>query len=448
MLKAQGSLPIIPTNDTNNFKSVYRQDTTRSRTSSNSENSDNSNDSDNSDNSDSSSFNSINSTSTSASTDRGENKTDISSTARHRLSMQQPQPLGHLPVTEHDHGHDIADPLQADRDHSRNDPPPPSNTKGSGRVGGDHPTVETHAVDPLLAPLQDKEESQKKTKQNQPNDRSHPVTSLHSMQFRHTPSVSTPSSSRQPIHHLTDMGPLEIEREIDSGVHLNHEGLLSDHHHQQRQHNQRLNVEAASLSDQNHPSSSTLVSNRSSHSVETMLGDGKIDPRGSEDQSTTASSSARTTWSGDHPLLTDFTAEPDSFHDPDTTLPTSNGPTRETRLTLNHPHLRHKGHSMSVDQYPGSRAPHEETSFFASGSTTRRRRQARGDPDRSSGGTSATSTSTSTRFGARPGSRDDNDTGTEAIGKRVIIHQVSITDTLAGIALYYGIQVRVLLKLR
>ncbi|KAF9025921.1 malate DEHYDROGENASE, NAD-dependent [Haplosporangium bisporale] len=34
----------------------------------------------------------------------------------------------------------------------------------------------------------------------------------------------------------------------------------------------------------------------------------------------------------------------------------------------------------------------------------------------------------------------------EAIGKRVIIHQVAITDTLAGIALYYGIQVPILKK--
>ncbi|KAG0036846.1 hypothetical protein BGZ82_003567 [Podila clonocystis] len=186
------------------------------------------------------------------------------------------------------------------------------------------------------------------------------------------------------------MGPLEIEREIDSGVHLSHDGLLSDHHHHQKQQKQRQqnqkpnNVEATSLSDQNHPSSSTLVSNRSSHSVET-LGDGKIDTRGSEDQNMT--SSERTTWSGDHPLLTDFTAEPDSFHDPDTTLPTPNGSKRETHLTLNHSHLRHKGHSMN-----------------------------------------------------------DHDRGIETIGKRVIIHQVAIADTLAGIALYYGIQVPILKK--
>ncbi|KAF9330664.1 hypothetical protein BG006_006372 [Podila minutissima] len=245
------------------------------------------------------------------------------------------------------------------------------------------------------------------------------------------------------------MGPLQIERENDSGVHLNHDDLRSDHHHQQkqRQQNQKLNnVEATSLSDQNHSSLSTLVSNRSSHSVET-LGDGKIDPRGNEDQTMTASSSARTTWSGDHPLLTDFTAEPDSIYDPDTTLPTT-GSKRETRLTLNHPHLRHKGHSMSVDQHPGIKpTAHEEGSIFASGSTTRRRRQARGDPDRSSGGTStSTSTSMSTSFGASSSSRDDRDRGTETIGKRVIIHQVAITDTLAGIALYYGIQVPILKK--
>ncbi|KAG0093730.1 hypothetical protein BGZ93_007512 [Podila epicladia] len=456
MLKAQSSLPIIPTNNINNVKSVHRQDT-RSRTSSNnSENDNDSSDSDNSDNSNDSngsSLNSINSTSTSTSTDRGVNKRDISSTARHRLSMQQPQPLGHLPVTEHDHGHDIADPLQTDRDHSRNEPPPPpSNTEGSGGVGGDHPTVEAHdVVDPLLAP-QVKEESQTRKRQNhQFNDRSQPI-SLHSKQLhRHNtaPSVSTLSSLRQPIQHLTDMGPLEIDRENDSGVHLNHDSLHSDYHQpKHRQQNQKLNsIEATSLSDQNRPSASTLVSNRSSHSVET-LGDEKIDPRGSEDQAITALSSARTTWSGDHPLLTDFTAEPDSFYDPDTTTLHTPESKKETRLILNHSHLRHKGHSMSVDQYPRTKPmAHEGVSFLASGSTTRRRRQARGDPDRSSGGTStSTSTSISTGFGASLSSRDDHDKGAESIGKRVIIHQVAITDTLAGIALYYGIQVPILKK--
>ncbi|KAI9236589.1 MAG: hypothetical protein BYD32DRAFT_437315 [Podila humilis] len=434
MLKAQ-ILPIISTvNDSNNKSEVYRPEgTTRSRTNSDhSDTSDNSNSSDNSSNTNSntnSDYDSNSSINTSTSTsNRGESKRDIIGTARHRLSMQ-PQPLGHLSVTGHDHGHDQANDPLTNSGHPQNDPP--LNTKGSVGVEGDPPTGNEFVDQALLG-----------KSNHQQNDRSHLISSPHPRQLhRHNTAPSaTLSSSRQTIQHLTDMGPLEIEREIDSGVHLNHDILYHHHHHQQQQHHQRPpnrlnNVdEATSLSDQNHPSSFTLVSNHGSSHSETALGNGAIDPRDqSEDQTT--SSSSRTTWSGGHPLLTDFTTEPNTFLDPDTTP--SSGSKRE--LARQHPGLRHKGHSMSVDQPGGG---HGDISFFAPGSTARRRRQRGNDIDRSLEA-SATSTSTSISFGV---SRDDHDRGSEAIGKRVIIHQVAITDTLAGIALYYGIQVPILKK--
>ncbi|KAF9906677.1 hypothetical protein EC991_000402 [Linnemannia zychae] len=90
--------------------------------------------------------------------------------------------------------------------------------------------------------------------------------------------------------------------------------------------------------------------------------------------------------------------------------------------------------SLGTSQEP-SPLQDSEISFFASGSNARRRRIGpKGAEDRS----------WTTHMDKERNQTQIN--GTEISGKRVIIHQVTMTDTLAGIALNYGIQVSILKK--
>ncbi|KAF9136956.1 hypothetical protein BG015_002935 [Linnemannia schmuckeri] len=90
--------------------------------------------------------------------------------------------------------------------------------------------------------------------------------------------------------------------------------------------------------------------------------------------------------------------------------------------------------SLGTSQDP-TPLQNSDISFFASGSNARRRRNGpKGAEERS--WTSHTDKDKNQKQGS----------GLEPGGKRVIIHQVTTTDTLAGIALNYGIQVSILKK--
>jgi hypothetical protein len=263
------------------------------------------------------------------------------------------------------------------------------------------------SIDPLLEPVD--------------SDR-RPHLSSSSRRSPTAPSLSISSNRRtakqSPLGHLPDMGPLEIGRGIDSGVVLNQD--MPSH---PSVNNVRRILTSDSMSDPflRDPSTSTLVSGFSTLSSNTTLtGQGRPDT----DHGTESSS-----WSGDHPLLFDYTAEPDSIDD-------DSYPSH--RISSSHPHgylavSRHKGHTLSLGttQEP-TQLQDSEISFFASGSKTRRRRNGpKGAEERSWTSHTDKDKDQKQNGGLEPG------------GKRVIIHQVTTTDTLAGIALNYGIQVSV-----
>ncbi|KAF8927664.1 hypothetical protein BGZ47_001996 [Haplosporangium gracile] len=240
------------------------------------------------------------------------------------------------------------------------------------------------------------------------------------------PSASSSSSSartlakQSPLEHLSDMGPLEMGRGIDSGVVLNQDPPT---------HPAINNIRRISTSDSasdpffRDPSTSTLVSEfsmlSSNSTVATSSGQGQADT----DHGTEGSS-----WSGDHPLLFDYTAEPETI---------DNNSYHSHGCSSSHPHdystaSRHKGHTMSLGN-PQDPTPLQNSG--ASGSNARRRRNGpKGAEERS--WTSHADKDKDQKQGS----------GLEPGGKRVIIHQVTTTDTLAGIALNYGIQVSILKK--
>ncbi|KAF8975579.1 hypothetical protein BGZ46_009009 [Entomortierella lignicola] len=254
--------------------------------------------------------------------------------------------------------------------------------------------------------------------------------------------LSSPVQPRvKPLEHLTDMGPLELEREIDSGVHLTMDSAIpSPFLSTSNSATANTTTTAFNTSDtstgttqplqqlSNHPSTSTLVSETSHSSLSSAT-----TTKTTTDQDTETEGIV---WSGAHPLLADHTTEPDI-------LPTDNNDynskdkDNESRLVL-----RNKGHSMSVDVRQQTHSIIDNsTDAFSSGSTTptsastvtRRRNVLKANDD------------TNWR------SHSDKNLGhgravSEASYKRVIIHQVTPSDTLAGIALYYGIQVPILKK--
>ncbi|KAK3832137.1 MAG: hypothetical protein JOS17DRAFT_774383 [Linnemannia elongata] len=261
---------------------------------------------------------------------------------------------------------------------------------------------------------------------------SDPRPQLPSSSSKCSPTAPTSSSSslnrtttkQSPLEHLSDMGPLEMGRGIDSGVVLNQDPPTDPSVNNVRRTSTSDSVSDPFLRD---PSTSTLVSGistlSSNSTVATLTGQGRVD----NDHRAEGSS-----WSGDHPLLFDYTAEPESIDDM-----SYHGHGFSSR----HPHdystaSRHKGHTLSLSTTQEPTPLHDsEISFFASGSNARRRRNGpKGGEERS--WTSHTDKDKDLKQSSE----------LEPGGKRVIIHQVTTTDTLAGIALNYGIQVSILKK--
>ncbi|KAF9574591.1 hypothetical protein EC968_006005 [Mortierella alpina] len=243
------------------------------------------------------------------------------------------------------------------------------------------------------------------------------------------PSSTAPPPSSQPrqqLEHLTDMGPLEIERAIDSGVHWELGSSAAPE--------LPLPTEPSALPRQllHRPStSSSTVLSHSSRSSST-----KVDPLSTTENSDQSSEAGSLTWRGDHPLLLGYTAEPDIMDEENASVGTaSRDRDQEPRLRNRPTSFRHKGHSMSVDNHQGSTS-HQPTEIPlpASGPGARRRRNISKEAEDKD------------TVSYRAKNQVQSRAATEATGKRVIIHQVCITDTLAGIALYYGIQVTVLKK--
>lgn len=270
------------------------------------------------------------------------------------------------------------------------------------------------SLDPLLQPMD--------------SDR-RPQLSSSSKRSPTAPPSSSSSSNRtttkqSPLEHLSDMGPLEIGRGIDSGVALNHDPPTDP-----VVNNVRRISTSDSLSDPflRDPSTSTLVSGISTLSSNSTVATLTDQGRTENDHGAEGSS-----WSGDHPLLFDYTAEPESIDD---------NSYHSHGFSSRHPHdystaSRHKGHTLSLgttqDPTP---LQDSEISFFASGSNARRRWNGpKGAEERSWTSHKDKDKDIKQSSELEPG------------GKRVIIHQVTTTDTLAGIALNYGIQVSILKK--
>lgn len=268
------------------------------------------------------------------------------------------------------------------------------------------------SLDPLLQPVD--------------SDQRAPLSSSSKRSPTAPPSSSsssnrTTTTKQSPLEHLSDMGPLEMGCGIDSGVALNQDPPTDPAVNNVRRISTSDSVSDPFLRD---PSTSTLVSGISTFSsnstVATLTGQGRADiDHGAEGSS----------WGGDHPLLFDYTAEPESIDDKSYH---SHG------FSSRHPHdystaSRHKGHTLSLGttQEP-TPLQDSEISFFASGSNARRRR---------SGPKGAEERSWTSHMDKDKDLKQTS--GLESGGKRVIIHQVTTTDTLAGIALNYGIQVSV-----
>lgn len=261
------------------------------------------------------------------------------------------------------------------------------------------------SVDPLLQPV----DSDRQLHLSSSNKRS--PTASQSFSSNRT------TAKQSPLEHLPDMGPLEMGRGIDSGMVLNQDMPSHPVINYVRRISTSDSVPDPFLRD---PSTSTLASGLSTLSSHTTL----TGQRRSDTDHGIESSS----WSGDHPLLFDYTAEPESIDDNSC----------HSHGLSSHPHgyltvSRHKGHTLSLGttQKP-TPLQDSEISFFAPGSSTRRRRNGpKGLEERS--------------WTSRTDKDKDQkqNSGLEPGGKRVIIHQVTTTDTLAGIALNYGIQVSV-----
>ncbi|KAG0206640.1 hypothetical protein BGX28_001979 [Mortierella sp. GBA30] len=227
------------------------------------------------------------------------------------------------------------------------------------------------------------------------------------------------------------MGPLEIEQRNDSGVHMKRkEDFHSEPPIPGLATIMTAEAQVHSRQHTHHPSSSTLVSD-SSQSSSTS-----VEPSSVIENSDKSNGTDDSSWGGDHPLLLGYTAEPENMVDN-----SEDGPPRGYDITVpllqSRPaSLRHKGHSMSMDSHhqESTKYKSSEIAFNKSGSGARRRRNKSKE---------AEDDNSTPHADANQG---HSSAAAEAVGKRVIIHQVTITDTLAGIALYYGIQVAILKK--
>ncbi|KAG0243022.1 hypothetical protein BGX31_011338 [Mortierella sp. GBA43] len=228
--------------------------------------------------------------------------------------------------------------------------------------------------------------------------------------------VSTPTPRSKPLEFLPNLGPLEISRKIDSGVHLG-----SDHEQEEDEEptvvalpQQTLDARITrnSVVDPLQLASPSTHISESSQSSQSTAGESistmRTTDRGTDDEG-----------SMKHPLLMDLTAEPeslddDSFHARGETPPPSYVQGRHT--------MHRKGHTMGPGSYQGS---DQETDAHAS---------------------KANDDDSDWTDDSQVGTDQNGRTMTESVGKRVIIHQVAVTDTLAGIALCYGVQVSILKK--
>ncbi|KAF9933187.1 hypothetical protein BGZ65_004201, partial [Modicella reniformis] len=236
--------------------------------------------------------------------------------------------------------------------------------------------------------------------------------------------VSTPTPTRgKPLEYLTDMGPLEIGRKVDSGVHLGKE----------YEQEEVEKIEEAWEGEESATLAKSVSSVRNSTVDTSSYTHGSETSQSSEESSSTSKTTDRETetegaaWGGNHPLVMDFMAEPDALDDDSlqargVTPPPSYVQGRDTNL-------RRKGYTVSV----GS----QETVETPKPANTRKRRTASKANDDIDWTDDVPHADRELGHGR---------TMTESAGKRVIIHQLAVTDTLAGIALYYGIQVSVLKK--
>lgn len=226
--------------------------------------------------------------------------------------------------------------------------------------------------------------------------------------------ISTPPPPRsKTLEFLSDMGPLEISHKLDSGVHLGSEHEQED---EESTATLRSSTPQAFVQDStaDHASSYAHVSD-SSQSSQSTAGESSSTMR-TTDKETEEDGAA---WEGKHPLH--FTAEPeplddDGFQPRDATPPPSYVQGRKASL-------HHTGQSMGPEE-----TDHSPQEFSANTESPR------------SGDARRRRTASNANAGKDLG---HGRSMTESVEKRVIIHQVALTDTLAGIALLYGIQVNI-----
>ncbi|KAG0301565.1 hypothetical protein BGZ98_008257, partial [Dissophora globulifera] len=256
--------------------------------------------------------------------------------------------------------------------------------------------------------------------------------------------ISTPAHSRHPpMEYLTDMGPLEIHGENGSTVlptprrpslATSTPRTISSSSIPTRALEPPTPVPLRHLS--HHPSSSTLVSESSLSSPSTADASSTLST-GRADQETQAEAEGMA-WNGGHPLLVDYATESDILDgDNDHEKHHAEGvpSLAQDRLTSNH----QKEFSMSTDPQQERRSTSQQdrgtTEALGLGTSARRRRNA-----------SKTSKDDNWTLSNTDDDRRHSRTTTDTTGRRVIIHQVTPMDTLAGIALFYGIQVSILKK--
>lgn len=258
--------------------------------------------------------------------------------------------------------------------------------------------------------------------------------------------ISTPPPRSKPLEYLSDMGPLEISHKVDSGVHLGreHEQEEVERVEEEDEPAVTLGSSAPMLLDGSTAQSST-VDAVSIGPASSRLAYAHISESSQSSQSTVGGSSAttRTTdkevdedgsaWK--HPLLMDLTTEPESLDDDDSQ---DRGATPPPSYVQGRNAILHrKGYTMSAGLEQGTGHSLQETSADTQPPRPEdaRKMHVVKASDDDGDWTSVPHTGKDLVHGR---------TMTESEGKRVIIHQVSITDTLAGIALYYGIQVNII----
>ncbi|KAF9581627.1 hypothetical protein BGW38_001296 [Lunasporangiospora selenospora] len=301
-----------------------------------------------------------------------------------------------------------------------------------------------------------------------------------------TPS-STSSTRRASLKHLSGLGPLETERGIDSGVHLS-----QDLFEQMTAHplspstslpsRPTLGVKstvlssppsssASSISTDSAPLSQTSSSRENTHgrtSTETSTATStsistqpephslEVTPpvsskRAQSRQSVTsrpgasdgsAKSGEDQSWASNHPLVAGLTEEPGSIDEMEDTLEAAAVTPTPARMAITRSVYdppqgpRQRGQSMSVDIRHGPLDPHHrQGDARVETNAIRRRYTSKIDEELNR------TPSLTQKEDEGEGNRSLLNSTPDPSGKRVIIHQVNATDTLAGISVFYGIEV-------